>query len=292
MWLDIALKVSLIIFMAGSLLEMGLGLRLADALRGLRDWRFLGYAAFFGFLASAAIGWALTRLLSLDAPYATGLMLIALTPCAPFLPVMVERARGDMGHAPAMMLLAAVGTVALLPVAAPAVAPGLAADAWTIAAPLIAVVLAPLVAGMALFAVAPAAVTVIRPVVKTTAGLAAIIVLALCAVIYGPDFLATIGSFAILAQVLFFAVVTALASALSPGLTGDRRSVLGLGVCTRNAGAALAPLFATPSADPRAIVMVVLAVPLQVVAALLWAWWYSRRRAAADRARAARAPHM
>jgi BASS family bile acid:Na+ symporter len=63
---------------------------------------------------------------------------------------------------------------------------------------------------------------------------------------------------------------------MSPGLTRPRRSVLGLGVCTRNAGAAIAPLFADPAADPRAIVMVALAVPLQIAAALLWARWFAR----------------
>jgi len=33
----LALKLSLLVFMAGSLMEMGLGLRLRDALSGLRD---------------------------------------------------------------------------------------------------------------------------------------------------------------------------------------------------------------------------------------------------------------
>jgi BASS family bile acid:Na+ symporter len=274
--LDATLKVSLVVFMAGSLLGMGLGLRFSDAMVGLRDWRFLGCAAAHGFVVSAAIGWGLTRLLPLAEPHATGLMLIALTPCAPFLPMMVERAKGDMTYAPAMMLLAAVGTVAVLPVAAPLLAPGLAVDAWTIARPLVAIVLVPLVVGMIVFRRAPGFAAAARPLVKKSAGIAAVILLALCLVLYGQSFVEMLGQFAIAAYVLFFGLTTATAWAMSPGLTRPRRSVLGLGVCTRNAGAAIAPLFAAPAADPRAIVMVALAVPLQIAAALLWARWFAR----------------
>jgi hypothetical protein len=40
-------KISLAIFMVGSLLEIGLRLNLADALRGLRSGRFVGLASHF-----------------------------------------------------------------------------------------------------------------------------------------------------------------------------------------------------------------------------------------------------
>ena len=46
---------------------------------------------------------------------------------------------------------------------------------------------------------------------------------------------------------------------------------------TRNIGAALAPLFAIPDVDQRAIVMVALGVPMQTIFSLLAASWFSRR---------------
>jgi hypothetical protein len=39
--MNMMLKVSLVLFVAGSLLEMGLGLKLQDAAAGLRNLRFL-----------------------------------------------------------------------------------------------------------------------------------------------------------------------------------------------------------------------------------------------------------
>ena len=45
--------------------------------------------------------------------------------------------------------------------------------------------------------------------------------------------------------------------------------MLSLGVCTRNLGAAFAPLFAVSGGDERAIVMVAFGVPLQTIAAIV-----------------------
>jgi len=80
-----------------------------------------------------------------------------------------------------------------------------------------------------------------------------------------------------LAQVIFYAVVTAGAYAFAVGLPPSQKSVLALGVCTRNLGAALAPLFAMAGIDERVIVMVALGVPLQTIAAVVAARVFGAR---------------
>ncbi len=274
--LDLLMKVSLVLFMAGSLLDMGLGLKLRDALIGLRDVRFLGFGLVFGFGFGPVLALILTWVIPLEPSYAIGLLLIGLTPCAPFLPGMVTRARGDMNYAAAMLLLAAVGTVVILPLAVPFVAPSLTADVWSIAKPLLVVVLLPLILGIAIFARAPAAAATIRPVVKTVTAAATIAVLILCAVLYGKGFVSTFGSYAIGAQIVFFTVITAASYLLSGGLSQSRRSVLALGMCTRNVGAAMVPLFSAAAVDQSAMIMVVLGVPMQLVFSLLAAHWFAR----------------
>jgi predicted Na+-dependent transporter len=274
--LRIVLKLSLVLFMAGSLLDMGLGLKPKDSLAGLRNPRFLGNVLLFGFVLGPLLAWSLARVLPLEQPYALGLLLLGLTPCAPFLPVMVRRAQGDMTYVPAIMLLSAVGTVVLLPAAVPLLAVGLSVDAWTIARPLLVLVLLPLAVGMAVFQAAPETAAAIRPVVKAVAGGAAILLLALCLVLYGRGFVGTVGTFAIGAQLLFFAAVTLASYHLAAGLDRPQRSVLGLGMCTRNVGAAIAPLLSDPSVDERAIVMVVLGVPMQIAFSLLAARRFAR----------------
>jgi BASS family bile acid:Na+ symporter len=195
---------------------------------------------------------------------------------------MVERARGDIGYAPAMLLLAAIGTLILMPLAVPLLIPGLAVDAWTIARPLFVMVLLPLALGLVLHRATPALAASLQPWVKRVAAVAAVALLALCAVLYGRGFASSFGSFAIGAQVLFLGLLTAAGYGLSRGLAQAQRSVLGLGLCTRNVGAAIAPLLAVPDIDQRAVVMVVLGVPLQLVCSVLAAAWFARdaRRAA------------
>ncbi|HWS75154.1 MAG TPA: bile acid:sodium symporter [Quisquiliibacterium sp.] len=280
--LDTLLKISLVIFMAGNLLDMGLRLRLGTALVGLRNARFVGFSLLWCFLLGPAVAYGLTRLVPLEAPYAMGLILVGMAPCAPFLPTVVDRARGDLGYTASFMLLASVGMVAFMPFAVPLLVEGLSVSAWVIAKPLLAVVLAPLAVGMATLRRAPDFAARVQPVVKKITGLATIAMLGLCLLIYGGAFIGSAGSYAALTQVLFYAAVTAGSYALAFGLPQNQKSVLSLGVCTRNLGAAFAPLFAVAGVDERAIVMVALGVPLQTIAAIVAARVFAGRAEGAE----------
>jgi BASS family bile acid:Na+ symporter len=283
MSLDLLLQLSLVLFMAGSLLDMGMGLSLSAALFGLRNPRFLAGGLVFGFVLGPALAWLLTRIIPLQPSHATGLILLGLTPCAPFLPLMVARAQGDARCTAAMLVIAAIGSVAMMPVAVPLLAPGFAADAWAIARPLLLLVLLPLLAGMAMFRASPAVAAAMQPFVRMCVTFSIVALLLLSTFIYWRGALAAVGSFAIAAQFLFLGTMTASAYGLGLGLPQAQRSVLGLGVCTRNVGAALAPLLSAATVDERAVVMVVLAVPIQIIVALVAARWFARRarRAAA-----------
>ena len=279
--LNALLKISLVIFMAGNLLDMGLRLKLGTALVGLRNMRFVSFSLLWCFVLGPAVAWGITQVIPLEPPYAMGLILIGLAPCAPFLPAMVDRARGDLGYTASFMLLASVGMVAYMPLAVPLLVQGLSVSAWVVAKPLLAVVLVPLVSGMVTLRRAPGFAARAQPVVKKITGLVTIIMLVLCLVVYGEAFIGSAGSYATLAQVIFYCAVTAGSYMLAFGLPQNRRSVLALGVCTRNLGAAFAPLFAVAGIDERAIVMVALGVPLQTIAAVVAARVFGSRAEAA-----------
>ena len=279
--LNALLKISLVIFMAGNLLDMGLRLKLGTALVGLRNMRFVSFSLLWCFVLGPAVAYGITQVIPLEPPYAMGLILIGLAPCAPFLPAMVDRARGDLGYTASFMLLASVGMVAYMPLAVPLLVQGLSVSAWVVAKPLLAVVLVPLVIGMVTQRRAPGFAARAQPVVKKITGLVTIIMLVLCLVVYGEAFIGSAGSYATLAQVIFYCAVTAGSYMLAFGLPQNRRSVLALGVCTRNLGAAFAPLFAVAGIDERAIVMVALGVPLQTIAAVVAARVFGSRAEAA-----------
>lgn len=274
--LMILLKISLVIFMAGNLLHMGLRLNPRDALRGLRNARFVVHVLLWGFLFCPALAYVVPMVIPLEEPYAIGLILMGMTPCAPFLPAIVNKAKGDLGFTAAIMLLTAAGTVAFMPFAVPLMVKGLTVSAWTIAKPLLLVVLLPLAVGMAILHASPALASRIQPFVKKTTGLATIAMGALCLIVYGKDLLGARGSLAVASQVIFFLIVTPLTYWCGFGLLPDQKIVLSTGMVTRNIGAALAPLFSIADMDQRAIIMVVLGFPIMVLFSLLAAKWLGR----------------
>lgn len=278
------LPVFLILFMAGNLMAIGLELDVREALAPLRDRRFILIVLAWNWLLCPGLAWFLAWAVPMAKPYAIGLQLIGMAPAAPFLPMMVRKAGGDLAYAAAFMLIAAVGTVIFMPLALPLLAPGLNVGPWTIARPLLVLLLLPLAVGLALRAFVPGIAAVLRRVVKLIADTATLAVLAAIVIVYFDGFVGAVGSYAIGTQLLFAIAVTIGSYALSAGLKPEQRSVVSLGVCTRNLGAAFAPLLAV-SSDPRTTVMVALGVPITLIVTFLAARWFQSRMGLADAAR-------
>jgi bile acid:Na+ symporter, BASS family len=270
-------KISLAIFMAGSLLEMGLRLSLPDALRGLRSVRFVAYTLVWSFVVCPFLAYAITRVIPLEPTYAIGLILLGMAPCAPFVPMLVDKAKGDLGFTAAFMLLASVGTVICMPFTVPLLAKGLTTSAWAIAKPLLMVVLLPMAVGVLIRSNADAVASKLLPVAKKVAGLAGLVWAVFCVIIYGKGLLSMAGSFAVVSELIFFGLICFGTYWLGVGLPHEQKVVLSVGVTTRNLGACLAPLLSAPDLDERATLMIVLALPIMVIVTLLGTKWFSRR---------------
>lgn len=274
--LALLFKISLAIFMAGSLLEMGLRINLQDALRGLRDTRFVTYTIIWSFAICPILAYAITLVIPLQAPYSIGLILLGMAPCAPFVPLLVDKAEGDLGYTAAFMVLASVGTVICMPITVPILAKGLTTSALAIAKPLIIVVLLPMTGGMILRRKSDSLASTMLPFVKKGAGLAGLIWCGLCLIIYGKSLLGVVGQLAIAAEFLFFGLIFASTYWLGFGLRHEQKIVLSVGVTTRNLGACLTPLLSVPDMDQRATLMIVLALPIMVIVSVLGTKWSGR----------------
>jgi BASS family bile acid:Na+ symporter len=269
---ETVLQVSVVGFMAGNLLAIGLETNLRAAVAPLADRRFVAMTLLTDWLLCPVFAWLLTWLLPIHSAYAAGLLLIGLAPAAPFLPMMVRRAGGDLAYTAAFMLIAAAGTVLVMPLAVPYFLPGLSVAPWTVAKPLIVLLFLPMAAGMALQAAAPKIAMRVLRIARLVADISTLLLLAAIGVRYFNGFIAAVGSFAIAAQLLYAIGLVVGAYALSAGMPASQRSVLSLGACTRNLGAALAPLLVTPP-DPRTMVMVALAVPITLGVTFVAAGW-------------------
>jgi BASS family bile acid:Na+ symporter len=278
--LEKLLGVTIAIFMAGSLLEMGLKLDLKQAGHALRDVRFILAALSWSFAVGPALAVMLARLLPLAEPYALGLILLSLAPCAPFVPLLAEKAGANLSYIAAYLLLAAVGTLIILPVMIPILAPTLAADSWTIAKPLLFFIALPLAIGICVRLVASVLADKAHPIVKKLTSVDIILMLAIVLLLYWRDFLSAVGSYAIGAQILYYCLLGAAAYGLGFGLSHEKKSTLVLGLCTRNVGAAIAPLLSAPNSDQRATVMCVMAVFITLAVGYGAAYLLGRRNPA------------
>ncbi len=269
MTIENVFNVAVVIFTVANLAAMGLELNLREALKTLRSVHAIGLILLWGWVVGPALAWLIITLIPLMEAHAAGLLLISLAPTAPFFPLMVRRARGDMSFAGALMLLTTVGTVLFLPLLAPRLIDGLTVDAWSLARPLLVMVLLPMLIGGAIRVFAPNAAETLFPVVKKIGGIFLLLALVLTLVLYGRDMLGAVGSFAPGAQVLFFVAITAISYKIGFGLERQQRSAMALGMCTRNIAAVFAAYFGITNPPPGLFVMVVLVVPLAAIVAMV-----------------------
>jgi BASS family bile acid:Na+ symporter len=277
MTIETVFNLVVVIFTVGNLAAMGLELNLREAIKALRNVKFVALIVVWSWVVGPAFSYLLTKILPLAEPYAIGLLLACAAPCAPFYPVVVRKARGDVAFAAALLLLTAVGTVVLMPVMLPLMIKGLTVSAWAIAKPLLTLVLTPLVIGIVIRVYAEKAADKLFPVVKKIAGVFTLLVLIFVLVLYGKKMLDSMGSFAIAAQLLFLGGMAAISYLVGFGLKQDQRSIMALGMGTRNIAAVFAVLMAIPNPDPRLVVMVVLVVPLSVIVAFVAARLFAAR---------------
>jgi BASS family bile acid:Na+ symporter len=277
MTLQNALSIVILIYCVANLGSMGLELNLRETIKSLRSAKLVMLSLVWSWVVGPALAVLITKLLPMAEPYAVGLLIFGLAPTAPALPLFVRMARADMALAAALMPLAVVGTVVLMPLMAPLLIPGLTVSSWALAKPLLLTVLLPLLIGVAIKVYAARVADKLFPVTKRIAGIATLLLLVFVVVLYGRDLLTALGSFAIAAQVIFILVMAAAAYFFGFGLNQAQRSAMSLGVCSRNGGAMFVAITAFPNLDPKLLVMILLAVPVPVIVWFALAKFFASR---------------
>ena len=264
------------VFTVANLAAMGLQVKMPEVTAALRNKKSLALIFVWGWVAGPAFGYLITRLVPLAEPFVVVVLLASLAPCAPFLQQMVGKARGDMGFAGALIPLVAIGTVLLMPLMAPVLIKGVTISTWSLAKPLLLTILLPLLVGAAFRHYAGNGATRIFPAVRGLALLSTLLTIVWCLVIYGQGMLNTAGSFALLSMTLFMVGMGLITYRFGFGMKQSQRSVMALGMGTRNVAAVLAAALAIPNADPRIVVMTVMWTLWSVVLAALGANVFAR----------------
>lgn len=258
--LQVLLSVTIVIFMVGNLLEVGLRLQVTEALAALRNARFVSLSLLWCFVLGPALAVLLATIVPLTESYALGLVLLGMTPCSPAIPVMMRKSGGSLAYMSAFMLLAYTGTVVLMPFMVPWLATGFTADPWTIAKPLLLFIAMPLVIGAAIRQSAEGFAERVAPIVKKVTGLNTLLLCALLIWLYREEIFSAVGTYAIGVQILYYTILGSAVYLLGFGLSYDQQAPMTLGICTRNVGPALATLLGVADSPQGAITMCILAI--------------------------------
>ncbi len=264
-----------LIFTVTNLAAMGLQVEMPKVMGALKQKKTLVLIFVWGWLVGPALGYLLTILLPLAEPYKLVILLTSLAPSAPFLQQMVGRGKGDMPFAGALIPIVAVGTVIFMPIIAPILIPGLTISAWALAKPLIFTILLPLIIGAAVRFYKEGFALKFFPILKKIAMFSTLLTIIWCLVLYGEAMVDTAGSYALLSMTIFMVGLGWITYRFGFGLKQNQRSVMSLGMGTRNIAAVLAAALAIPDADPRIVTMVIMwtlwSVVLAAIAAKIFA---------------------
>jgi len=267
----------ILVFTVSNLLVMGLQAKMPEVIAALKNKKSIALILVWGWVLGPALGYLITMVLPLAEPYVIVVLLCSLAPCAPFLPPMVEKARGDVSFAGAFVPLVAVGTVVFMPLIAPLLIKGVEVSALALAKPLLLTLLVPLVIGAAIRFYAGTVATKIFPAVKGFAMLTTLGMIVSCLVLYGPEMLATAASLALLAMTIFMVVMGLITYRFGFGLKESQRSVMALGMGTRNFAAVFAAVLTVPDLDPLVITMIVMWVLWSIVLSAIGARIFAKQ---------------
>ena len=147
--LDVILKPTVFVFTVSSLFAMGLQVKIPDMIAALKNKKAIALIFVWAWVLAPALGYLIIWVLPLAEPYVIVVLLSSLAPAAPVVPLMVQRARGDLSFAGVFIPVVMVGAVVLIPLIGPLMVKGLTVSSADLAKPLFVQICLPLVIGAA-----------------------------------------------------------------------------------------------------------------------------------------------
>ena len=271
----VVIRAAMVAFLLAGMLELGLSLTFAQVLQPLRNVRLFLVSLAANFIIGPLLAFGIAKILRLDPPFAIGLLLLGLAPGAPFIPKVVQLARGNSAFAVGLMVMLMLGTVLILPLVLPKIMAGVQVNAWDIAKSLLLLMLLPLVIGLVAHQQFPAFPASLRRVLEKISNLSGLLVLVAIVVLNFKSVLSVFGTGAIFAALLFVAL-SSFTGWLLGGSDRVTRTTLGLATGLRNVAAALL-VGGQNFKDPKVNVMVIVTALVSLLVLLPAAGAVGRR---------------
>jgi BASS family bile acid:Na+ symporter len=286
--ISVIAKISALTFIITSMLAMGLSLTVKQIVDPLRNVKVVLLALLANFVLVPALAYLITVVIPLDDGLATGLIIAGAAAGAPFLPKLVQAAKGNAAFSVGLMTLLMIVTVIYLPIMLPILLPGTSVSPWDIAKSLIITMLLPLGIGLFIKARYEETAESLQPHMSQISSMAIVLMLVTILVLEFSTIIGTIGTGGILAALIFLVVSLGIGLLLG-GKDEGMRSVMGLGAAQRNLSAAMLVAAQNFSKDPNVLVMVMLIGILGLVLLMVVGGEMGKRAGAAGDGKPAKA---
>jgi predicted Na+-dependent transporter len=246
---------SVLIFVITSMVGMGFSLTIPQILTPLKNRRLVIMSLVANFVLVPILALVIVRAIPISEGLQIGLILVGFAAGAPFLPKLVQVAKGDMAFTAGLMVLLMVVTIAYLPIVLPFVLTGVQVNPWDIAKSLVVLMLIPL--GIALF-IRARYEDVAKGLIHTMSMAANLSLVAMFIgyfVGYYDVTYGVIGTGGILISILLV-IGAAIIGYLLGGKDKDNKKVLALGTGQRNLAAAFAVASSNFAANPEVLIEV------------------------------------
>jgi predicted Na+-dependent transporter len=262
-------KLSGLLFIVTSMLAMGMSLTIQMIAQPLKNVRLVVLALLANFVLVPLLAYVIKTIIPLEQSLQIGLIILGTAAGAPFLPKLVQGAKGNIALGVGLMVLLMVVTIIYMPIVLPLLLPGVSVNPWDIAKSLIVLMLIPLAIGLLIKSHSPDVAAEYQPVMNKVSSISMLILLVVGLGLNVSNIIDLIGSGGLIAMLLFIAGCL-LIGLLLGGRDPQVRSVMGLGTAQRNVSAAIlvsAQNFSGTSTLPFVLVAAILLLLILLPAA-------------------------
>ena len=257
--------VSMLAFVAGSMIALGLGLTVSDITAPFKNTRMVILSLIANFVVVPLFAFGIVWVLPVSDGVRIGIILLSLAGGTPFIPTIVETAKGPAGGAIGLMLLLLTATMCFMPIVVPLIFPEASVSAWGIAKSLIVIMLAPLALALVMKARFPDMAVRIQPYAATMTRISILVLVAAMVMLYTRTVIANASALPVI--LLFFLGATTIGY-FTGGKSRNARIILSVGTGLRNPAVAMLVArynFATePMAEISALLFVMVGLSILI----------------------------
>jgi len=271
--------IGVLVFIITSMVGMGFSLTVPQIIAPLKNKRLVIMSLAANFIIVPLLVLLIVRVLPLSEGLKIGLILVGLAAGAPFLPKLVQVAKGDVAFTAGLMVMLMVVTIAYLPLVLPFVLAGVQVNPWEIAKSLILLMLIPL--GIALF-IRTKYEEVAKGLIPTMAmatNLSLIVLFIGYFVAYFSEIIGVIGTGGVLGAIFLIGGAVVVGFLLG-GPGKNTKKVLALGTGQRNLAAAFAVATSNFQSNPEVLIEILVVSLLGLVILMIIAGQLGRRSVA------------